>query len=130
MKDFDAEYGDAGDQGFTVKGESFRVNPGVHPSVIQAYEEAEFSTRADVLRAMDVAIGAFLADDDARARWKALRERKDDPVTLGHMRAIMSYLYEVESELPTTARASLSGGRSRRDASSSAATSSPAGAAT
>lgn len=130
MRDFDAELGEAVDQGFTVKGESFRVNAGVHPSVLMNYEEADFLGRKDVLEAMDTAINAFLADDDARARWKALREREEDPVSLGHMRAIMSYLYEVESELPTNARASSSDGRSRSASSSRAATSSPVGAGT
>ncbi len=129
MRDFDAELGEAIDQGFTVKGESFRVNPGVHPSVLLNYEESDFLGRADLLAAIDTAINAFLADDDARARWKALRERDEDPVTVGHLRAIMAYLYEVESDLPTIARASSSGGRSRKQDSSEDVTSSPVGAA-
>lgn len=130
MKDLDAEYGEPVDQGFTVKGEQFRVNPGVHPSVLLNYEESDFLGRADLLTAMDTAINSFLVDDDTRDRWKALREREEDPVTVGHLRAIMAYLYEVESDLPTNARASSSGGRSRKPDTSEADTSQPVGAAT
>lgn len=132
MRDFDADRAkrDAVEQGFKVCGEQFGVQTGVHPSVMGDYEDAVLLGRGDMLTAMDTAIKAFLVDDDARKRWDKLRERRDDPLTVGHMRAVLNYLYEVEAELPTSAPTSSSSGRGSIRRTSEAATSQPAGAAT
>lgn len=132
MRDFDTERAAraAVEQGFKIGGEEFRVAPGVHPSVLLAFENTEVGSREELQAIMDTAIKAFLTSDVDRKRWENLRERTDDPVTYGDMRAVMSYLYEVESQLPTIALSPSSTGRERTSRSSGAATSSPAGTAT
>lgn len=131
MMDFDSGRAEraARDQGFRLGGEEFRVRTGVHPSVLGDYEEAVLTGREDLLSSQDDAVKAFLWDDEARDRWDALRARKEDPVTAGDIRAVIQYLYEVESELPTSAPAPSSRGRDRTKPSSAAERSSPVGAA-
>lgn len=124
MKDFDAL--PQIEASFRLKGETFRVNPGVHPNVLYEYEDAIFSGRLSLLEGMDKAIKTFLADDEERARWDTLRARQEDPVTIAYLRGVMDYLYEVESELPTSAPGRSSSGRGRSKPSSGDETSSPA----
>lgn len=127
MRDFDAGRAERAqrDIGFKVGGEAFRVVPGVHPSVIFAYEDGIVLSQADVVKEMDTLICAFLVDDESRSRWTALCERREDPITTGDRRAIVQYLYEVESELPTIAPEPSSSGRGRGRATSRESTSSP-----
>ena len=113
MRDFDSGRAERAEreQGFRLGGEDFRLNPGVHPSVLADYEDAIFSGREEATGAMDTVIKAFLWNQEARTRWDALRAREKDPVTVGDLRAVVQYLYEVESELPTIAPEPSSPGR-------------------
>jgi hypothetical protein len=82
----------------------------------------------ELLEQMDAVVNV-LSSDDERARWTQLRQRREDPLTTGDMRGLMSWLYEVEAQVPTIAPESSSHGRGRVRSSSGDATSSPAAAA-
>lgn len=131
MRDFDSGRAERSEreQSFRLGGVEFRVQTGVHPSVLGDYEDDIVMSRGDVLGSMDKVVKAFLWDADARKRWDELRSRKKDPVTVGDLRGVIQYLYEVEGELPTIAPELSSAGRGRTRGSSAAAPSSPAGAA-
>lgn len=130
MRNFDAERAAHAekDMGFIIGGESFRIRPGVHPDVFIEYEETPVTGQRDVIALMDKLIKAFLMTDDDRARWDKVVENVDDPITAGHRRAVVNLLYEVESELPTSAPEPSGRGRGRGRGTSSGGTSSPAGA--
>lgn len=129
MKDFDQEFaGRVGaDVGFKVLGETFQINAGVHPRVLIDFESAPVQNHEELVAACDKTIKAFLTSDDDRARWDTLCARTEEPVlSYGYRRAIVRYLYEAESELPTIAPASSSDGRETASPQSEDATSSPA----
>lgn len=130
MRDFDAERAAHAekDMGFIIGGEKFRVRPGVHPDVFIAYEETPVTGQRDVIEVMDTLIKAFLLTDEDCKRWDKVVASLDDPVTAGHRRAVVNYLYEIEAELPTSAPEPSGRGRGRGRGTSSGATSSPAGA--
>lgn len=101
MRDFDT----TPDLEFKLGGETF-VAQRVRPEVLAEFasdnvdlEEAQDSTKA--LALLDERIEAFLEHEEDRARYRELRQRTRNPVTIGQLNALLEWMLEVSSDLPT-----------------------------
>lgn len=104
---------------FTIRGETFTLRD-VRPEVIAAWEDEENApTAAAGLTMLDDKIAVLLASDDDRTRWRELREREENPVTLRQVKALVEWIVEVQSDRPTEPPSSSPAGRGRPEASSS-----------
>lgn len=96
MKDFDVARGRK-ETDFLIGGEEFRVLA-VSPETLLEHQEMEVDPEkllpqidAFVLASIDDTVGG------GHARWKALRARKTDQITLGDLQAVMQWLIEWQS---------------------------------
>ena len=108
MQNFDiarqqrAEAARAAPRTFQIGGETFVRKASVRPEVLTAWEGVTPETPAsETLTIVDDLIGEFLVGD-GHSRWAALRERYDDPITLGDMMDVVAWLIEEETSFPTT----------------------------
>lgn len=60
-------------------------------------EEFERATNANILPRLDEIV-LSLIHEEGHARWKALRARENDPVTLGDIRSVVSWLLGAQSQ--------------------------------
>lgn len=92
----------AKDRQFKVQDEVFTWRD-VRPEVLTAFE---MSTNGDdpdaVWKLMDAQILLFL-EEESHERWKALRVRDKEPVTIGQMNALLTWLMEEQTGRPTEA---------------------------
>jgi hypothetical protein len=99
MRDFDEGKAELE---FKLGGEEF-VARRVRPEVLATFQTDETTTDATMaITLLDERISAFLANDEDRARYAALRCREEDPVTVGQLNALLEWMLEVSSDLPTT----------------------------
>ena len=120
VRDFDQELEQ--DLSFKIRGETFKMRY-VRPEILQSWESEniEGAAEADALKILDERIVFFLDQNgDSSARWEALRKRDDDPVTLGQLTELVTWMVEVQSGRPTTAPSPSASGRGRTAASSKA----------
>lgn len=118
MKNFDEML--AQDREFTVGGETFHWRD-VRPEVLTSFSPSE--TEGDdnaAWRLMDDQILLFLAADE-HDRWRALRSRDDNPVTIAQLNAILLWLMEEQTGRPTQAPSPSASGRTTTKATSRAA---------
>ena len=108
----------ASDRTFQIGGELFVRKVGVRPEVIAAYESLNEATNATETLALIDSVVCDMIDDDGQAladgeritkvgakghaRYRKLREREDDPISLGDMTGLVEWLIETETgRVPT-----------------------------
>lgn len=105
------------DRSFVIGGETFVRKVGVRPEVIAAYDaiDAEGSP-SETLNSIDSVILDMVEDtDDAHKRYRALRERAEDPITLADLTDLVAWLIEEETgRTPTRQPSSSPAGPPRR----------------
>ena len=117
MQDFDIERAKRWeeDRRFKIGGEVFTHKPTVRPELMTAYEDmAGSATGTEALAIMDALIVGWLdttEDPEALDRFRALREREDDPLGGGDLSDIVKWLYQNSARRPTTASTSSDAGR-------------------
>ena len=81
---------------FVIGGETFAFRVVVRPDHFFAYDNLVGRTvpMGELLELIDNVIVDLLEGEDAASRWAALRERRDDPITLADMNELMSWLIE------------------------------------
>ena len=102
---------------FVVRGETFTwqdVRPEVLDHILTPSENG-----ADMWEKQDETILRFLVPED-HERWKNLREREKDPITIAQFNAILEFLVEAQTERPTETPSPSATGRGKRAASSRA----------
>jgi hypothetical protein len=105
---------------FVVRGETFTftdVRPEVLTSLGQIDENGDPNA---VWKAQDDQIMKFLVPED-HERWKNLRERNENPITMAQFNAILEYLVESQTDRPTQTPSPSASGRGRTAATSKAA---------
>lgn len=119
MKNFDEML--ATDREFTVGGETFHWRD-VRPEVLTSFEPSENGKDDDnaAWRLMDDQILLFLAKDEAD-KWRELRARDDNPVTIAQLNAILLWLMEEQTGRPTVQPSPSDSGRGQTRATSKAA---------
>jgi hypothetical protein len=85
---------------FKIGGEEFTARR-VRPEVLATFEVNVPDDSAQAIVLLDERIGAFLASDEDRERYKTLRCREEDPVTIGQLNALLEWMLEASSDLPT-----------------------------
>lgn len=105
------------DRTFVVRGETFTWKD-VRPEVLTAFEIEEPEKDKDgnpvddggIWKSIDDQIMLFIVNED-QERWKALRARDDNPVTIAQLNAILEWLVGEQTDRPTqTPSPSASGG--------------------
>ena len=95
MKNFDDMLPD--DREFVVGGETFHWRQ-VRPEVLQAFEPPK--DEENVWAILDAQILLFVAPED-HERWLTVRKQDEKAVTGAQIQAIIMWLVEVQTELPT-----------------------------
>lgn len=103
---------------FVVRGETFRWRD-VRPEVLTAMGSAigDDTDPNNIWKAQDEQILLFIHDED-HDKWKALREREEDPVTVRQFNAILEWLVSEQTDRPTPTPSPSASGRGRTAASS------------
>ena len=120
MKNFDEML--PTDRELTVGGEQFHWRD-VRPEVLTSFEPSRNGDTPDddnaAWRLMDDQILLFLATDEVD-KWRALRTRDENPVTIAQLNAILLWLMEEQTGRPTQAPSPSASGRTPTKASSRA----------
>lgn len=107
MHDFDLERQEryTADREFKLGGEIFIRKPAVRPEVMIAYEDMSMeASAAESLAVVDKTILSFIEDtNDAHARYQALRERDEDPVSIRDLNQLVVWLISESTKRPTSA---------------------------
>lgn len=109
------------DRSFKVRGETFDFQD-VGPEVLTAFEPSTNGAEEDpnaIWKLMDEQIMLFLKESD-RERWRTLRARTEQPVTIAQINAILTWLMEEQTGRPTEQPSPSAPGRGRSAASSKA----------
>ena len=120
MKNFDEML--PTDREFTVGGETYHWRD-VRPEVLTSFEPSTNGSEPDenaAWRLMDDQILLFIAKEEAD-RWRELRARDDNPVTIAQLNAILLWLMEEQTGRPTVPPSPSAAGRGRTAATSKAA---------
>jgi hypothetical protein len=104
------------DHKFTVRGETFAYKD-VRPEILTTFETN--GKNEDVWAGYDAQILLFLEEED-HERWRVLRAREKDPVTIEQITAILTWLMEEQTGRPTQTPSPSASGRGRTAASSTA----------
>jgi hypothetical protein len=104
MKDFDEVRAQraAEDRSFQLGGETFAYRVNVRPETLLAFEVIdETDDSEEKLALLDRAILSLIEPDgDAPERWRQLREREEDAVSLRDLRDVAGWLVEQASGRP------------------------------
>jgi hypothetical protein len=88
------------DRTFVIRGETFTFKD-VRPEVIQAWGESTNGKDDEtVWEQQDKQILMFLDEPD-HERWRELRKRETDPVTIAQQNAVLTWLFEAATGRPT-----------------------------
>lgn len=107
MKDFDVERAERAqvDRTFKLGGETFTRKATVRPEATEPWEGVTaVSTQTETLAAIDATIRNMIEPGDkneAHARWKKLRQREEDAVSLGDLIELITWLVEEQTARPT-----------------------------
>lgn len=125
MRDFDEARKARAEQeiGFTMKGENIRVNASIPIHVLDEYENRDVKRMGDLRRAEADLIVACLYSDDDRGKWEKIYADTKDPLTPGDVHAIVDFLYEVSTGVPTIAPVPSTGSGARGSRTSKESTS-------
>jgi hypothetical protein len=115
MRSFDIQQ----DLDFQIGGETFHMKT-VRPEVLASWEDAPIpENSADALKVLDERLLIFLDNGNGQhERWKALREREDNALSMGQLRAVLEWMVEVQSTLPTEPPSPSARGRGKTATSS------------
>jgi hypothetical protein len=132
VKDFDEARAERStrDRSFKIGGETFTRRLAVRP---EAMEEFARMRKDDVdLAGFEIFDRTFYAfvEPDGHERWKALREREDDPLNYADIMDVCAWLVAEETGRPTPALSLSTSGQERSATTSTEGSSSPEGAAT
>lgn len=115
MKDFDQELDQ--DLSFTVQGQNFQMRY-VRPEVLASWEdEPEDAKSEEVLKRQDERVLLFLATEDDRKRWTALRADTENAMPLVKMNEVIRWMVEVQATRPTNQPSPSAVGRGKTAAS-------------
>jgi hypothetical protein len=91
------------DRLFQIGGETFVMRAGVRPEALTPYENLTPEAGAsEALAVIDDLIVEFIEDnDDAHSRYRNLRERSDDPITMQDLQELTKWLVEQQTGRPT-----------------------------
>lgn len=93
------------DRDFILGGEQFTIRASVRPEALIKYESLDASDDiATTLATIDGLIIAFLEPGpggDAHNRYKAVREREDDPISVEDLQELVEWMMEVYTARPT-----------------------------
>lgn len=92
------------DRSFQISGETFVMRSGVRPEVLVPYETMSTDMAAgDALQVIDDLVLTLIEkDDDAEARYLAIRTNDDDPVTLADLQDLVKWMVETQADRPTS----------------------------
>lgn len=113
MKDFDEARAErtAADRTFKLGGEVFVMKAAVRPEVMVGYESMNPDTPAlEALGIIDDMVVSFLEGDTAEGRYRAIRARDDDPISMDDLNALVEWLVAEQTGRPTTAPSASTGG--------------------
>lgn len=118
MHDFDVERAegkvtDRAEREFMLGGQVFVHKVAVRPEAMTEWEDMpDDVTAADALLITDKTVLAFIEDDgDAHARYRAVRENEDDPLTVTDIGKVLVWLIGKATGRPTGARLLSTAGR-------------------
>ena len=94
MKDFDELL--SSDHEFKVRDQVFTFND-VRPEILSTFSVN--GKEEDVWAVLDAQVLMFL-DEDGQKRWKELRARDENPVTIAQIQGILQYLMEQQTGRP------------------------------
>lgn len=118
MKNFDSDLEQ--DLKFHIGGEDFQMRY-VRPEVLASWEEEPDDEKSDeILKRQDERVAQFLATEDDRKRWRALRAREDDALPLVKLNELLRWMVEVQTSRPTNTPSPSESGRGRTAVSSTA----------
>lgn len=121
MKDFDAELDQ--DLSFTIQGKNFKMRY-VRPEVLASWEdEPDDAKSEDVLKRQDQRVLQFLATEEDRKNWIAMREDEENALPLVKLNEVIRWMVEVQATRPTNPPSPLAAGRGKTAASLRAASS-------
>lgn len=88
---------------FVLGGEEFVAKASLHPSAMAGYDSIDEDTKVnDVLDIVDELILESIEDtDNAHARYRVVRENRDDPVTVEDLTDLTKWLVEIQTGRPT-----------------------------
>jgi hypothetical protein len=117
----------AQDRDFTIGGESFRVRASVRPEALAAYDDLDPAAPVrEVLKIVDELLLAMIEDtEDGHARYRALRERDEDAVSVEDLQELAKWVIEVQTGRPTESPGGLPAGPVRTGTISTGVSSSP-----
>src|SRR5262245_2222585 len=120
MKDFDEELVE--DRTFKLAGETFTWKYIRPETLFNLADDLQKQNGANDggLSLLDAQVTIFLNEGDLD-RWKSLRERDENPVTLGQLTTLVEWLVEAQSGRPTETPAPSVTGRGKTGGSSRAA---------
>ncbi len=109
------------DREFTVGGETFHWKD-VRPEVLTSFDTDENPGADDgeVWKVIDARVLQFLPEED-HERWRTLRARDENPVTIAQLNAIVTWFIEAQTGRPTEAPSPSGSGRTPTRATSKAA---------
>lgn len=102
MKNFDeGRIAPASDRTFQIGGEQFIRRATVRPEVLLGWDRiTPESKSAETLEVVDQLIADFVTEPD---KWRTIRQREDEAVSLQDMMAITEWLVSTATSFPTTA---------------------------
>jgi hypothetical protein len=109
------------DREFTVGGETFHWKD-VRPEVLTSFDTDENpgAPVEEVWKVIDARVLQFLPEDE-HERWRTLRARDENPVTIQQLNAIVTWFIEEQTGRPTEAPSPSASGRTQTKATSKAA---------
>lgn len=115
----------SGERTFVVRGETFTWRD-VRPEILTAFtptpaeEGKDPEDNSGIWQQLDDQISLFLVPEDIE-RWKNLRAREDNPVTIVQLNAILEWLVGEQTERPTQTPSPSGSGRGKTGRSLQAA---------
>lgn len=128
MKDFDATRTPPteDERKFLIGGVEFRRRSGVRPEVLASFDGIQKdSNPGTVIGIIDKLIVDMILPEDV-PKWRELRDREEDPVTLFDLNSVAEWLVEQEADRPTKQPEASSLGLGPTGTSSTEDSSSPA----
>lgn len=122
MKDFDEARDErkSADRAFRFGGETFVMKATVRPEVMVGYESINTDTDALVALSIidDMVISFIEGGEDAERRYRAVRAREEDAISMDDLNALVEWLISEQTGRPTSAPSASSGGRTTTEDSS------------
>jgi len=130
-RDFDEEREERNSKPATFKigGETFSYKRGLRPETFDRYISqwaalTPGSKDSEAIPACDLTIQNFLADEETAERWRALRLREEDAITVHDMIRVVQFLVREQTERPTEAPSGSGNGGARTGSESTESSSS------